>query len=126
MNKLKTHIVSLRARHSIKYTIFLVRANILKTGVYISPLMAEWFMKFILNDASFVNLKKLDKKKFHVLMIYYFVVTFKGDRKKWLVEIADTRKITKERIGYIDHEYLGMRKAGVNWVQRKLTICQNQ
>jgi hypothetical protein len=33
-----------------------------------------------------------------------------NDRKVKLIEIAETLKISKERVGQIVHEYLGMRK----------------
>ncbi|CAH2095031.1 unnamed protein product [Euphydryas editha] len=36
----------------------------------------------------------------------------------------DTLKISKERVGHIIHEYLGMRKLCAKWVPRELTIYQ--
>jgi hypothetical protein len=43
-----------------------------------------------------------------------------------LIEIAETLKISKERIGPIVHEYLNMRKLCAKWVPHVLTIDQNQ
>jgi len=43
-----------------------------------------------------------------------------------LIEIAETLKIPKERVGHIVHEYFGMRKLCAKWVPRELTIDQKQ
>ena len=43
-----------------------------------------------------------------------------------LIEIAETLKISKERVGHIVHEYLDMRKLCSKWVPRELTIEQKQ
>jgi hypothetical protein len=43
-----------------------------------------------------------------------------------LIEIAETRKISKERVGPIVHEYLIMRKLCAKSMPRVLTINQNQ
>lgn len=48
------------------------------------------------------------------------------DRKLRLICVADTLKISKERVGHIVHEYLGMRKLCAKWVPRELTIDQKQ
>jgi hypothetical protein len=42
------------------------------------------------------------------------------------IEIAETLKISKERVGYIVHEYLDMQKLCAKWLPRVLTIDQNQ
>lgn len=47
-----------------------------------------------------------------------------NDRKLKLIEIAETLKISKERVGHIVHEYLDMRKLCAKWVPRELTIEQ--
>jgi histone-lysine N-methyltransferase SETMAR len=49
-----------------------------------------------------------------------------NDRKVKLSEIAETLKISKERVGHIVHEYLGMRKLCAKWVPRELTVDQKQ
>lgn len=49
-----------------------------------------------------------------------------NDRKLKLSEIADTLKISKERVHHIIHEYLDMRKLCAKWVPRELTIDQKQ
>jgi hypothetical protein len=49
-----------------------------------------------------------------------------NDRKVKLIEIAETLKISKERVGHIVHEYLDMRELCAKWVPCQLTIDQNQ
>jgi hypothetical protein len=49
-----------------------------------------------------------------------------NDRKVKLIEIAETLKIPKERVGHIVHEYMDRRKLCAKWVPRVLTIDQNQ
>ena len=49
-----------------------------------------------------------------------------NDRKMKLIEIAEALKISKERVGYVIHQYLDMRKLCVKWVQRELSLDQNQ
>jgi hypothetical protein len=49
-----------------------------------------------------------------------------NDRKVKLIEIAETLKILKQRVGHIVHEYLDMRKLCAKWVPRVLTIDQKQ
>ncbi|GFU86042.1 putative DD34D transposase [Trichonephila clavipes] len=48
------------------------------------------------------------------------------NRKVKLIEIAETLKISKERVGHIGNEYLDMRKLCSKWVPRELTIDQKQ
>lgn len=57
-------------------------------------------------------------KKIHKIVL--------ADRKVKLQEIADTLKISKERVGHILHEHLGMRKMFSKWVPRVLTVDQKQ
>jgi hypothetical protein len=38
-----------------------------------------------------------------------------NDRKVKLIEIAETLKISKKRVGHIVHEYLDMRKLYAKW-----------
>jgi [histone H3]-lysine36 N-dimethyltransferase SETMAR len=57
-------------------------------------------------------------KKIHKIIL--------NDRKVKLIEIAETLKISKERVGHIVHEYLDMRKLFAKWVPRELTIDQKQ
>jgi hypothetical protein len=47
-------------------------------------------------------------------------------RKVKLIEIAETLKTSKKRVGLIVHEYLDMRKLCAKWVPRVLTIDQKQ
>lgn len=49
-----------------------------------------------------------------------------NNRRVKLIEIAETLKISKERVGHIVHEYLGMRKLCAKWVPRLLTVDQKQ
>lgn len=48
------------------------------------------------------------------------------NRKVKLQEIADTINISKERVGFILHEHLSMRKLFSKWVPRLLTVDQKQ
>ncbi|KAF7273419.1 hypothetical protein GWI33_013872 [Rhynchophorus ferrugineus] len=48
-----------------------------------------------------------------------------NDRKLKLNKIADSLKISTERVHHIIHEYLGVRKLCAKWVPRKLTFDQN-
>jgi hypothetical protein len=43
-----------------------------------------------------------------------------------LIEIAETLKISKERVGHIVHEYFDMQKLCAKWLPHLLTIDQNQ
>jgi hypothetical protein len=56
-------------------------------------------------------------KKLHKIIL--------NDRKVKLIEIAETPKISKERVGHIVHVYLNIRNLCANWVPRVLTIDQN-
>ncbi|GFW33798.1 putative mariner transposase [Trichonephila clavipes] len=47
-------------------------------------------------------------------------------RKVKLIEIAETLKISKERVGHIVNEYLDMRKLCSKWVPHEITIDQKQ
>jgi hypothetical protein len=42
------------------------------------------------------------------------------------MELAETLKISKKRVGHIVHGYLDMRKLCAKWLPRLLTIDQNQ
>ncbi|KAF7267432.1 hypothetical protein GWI33_019338 [Rhynchophorus ferrugineus] len=57
-------------------------------------------------------------KKIHKLILY--------DRKLKLNEIADTIKLSTERIHQRIHEYLYMRKLCVKWLPRELRFDQKQ
>ena len=48
------------------------------------------------------------------------------NRKVKFIEIAETLKISKERVGHIVDEYLDMRKLCSKWVPRELTTDQKQ
>ena len=45
-----------------------------------------------------------------------------ADRRLMVGEIAETVGISKDRVGHILHEILGMRKLSVRWVPRLLTL----
>jgi type VI protein secretion system component VasA len=45
-----------------------------------------------------------------------------NDRKVKLIEIADTRKISKKRVEHNVHEYLDMQKLCAKWLQLVLTL----
>eukprot|EP00096_Caligus_rogercresseyi_P015552 TRINITY_DN79_c0_g1_i9.p1 TRINITY_DN79_c0_g1~~TRINITY_DN79_c0_g1_i9.p1 ORF type:complete len:174 (-),score=1.84 TRINITY_DN79_c0_g1_i9:515-1036(-) len=49
-----------------------------------------------------------------------------NDRKGKLIQIAETLKISKERVGHLMHEYLDMQKLCATWVPRELTIDQKE
>lgn len=57
-------------------------------------------------------------KKIHKIVL--------NDRKVKLRELADIVKISKERVGFILHEHLTMRKLCSKWVPRLLTVDQKQ
>lgn len=57
-------------------------------------------------------------KKIHKMIL--------NDRKIKLMEIAEALKISKERVGHIIHQHLGMRKLCAKWVPRELTMDQKQ
>ncbi|GFV45499.1 putative DD34D transposase [Trichonephila clavipes] len=57
-------------------------------------------------------------KEVHKIIFY--------NRKVKLIEIAETLKISKERVGHIVNEYLDMRKLCSKWVPRELTIDPKQ
>ncbi|KAF7273752.1 hypothetical protein GWI33_013570 [Rhynchophorus ferrugineus] len=57
-------------------------------------------------------------KKFHKMIL--------NDYKLKLNEIADTLKISTERVHHIIHEYLDMRNIYAKWVPRELTFNQKQ
>ena len=57
-------------------------------------------------------------KKVHTIIL--------NDRKVKLIEIAESLKISKERVGHIVHEYLDIRKLCAKWMPRVLTIDQKQ
>lgn len=88
----------------------------------------KWFAKFRTGHMSTEDDERSGRpkeavtdeniKKVHKIIL--------NDRKVKLIEIADTLKISKERVGHIVHEYLGMRKLCAKWVPRELTIDQKQ
>ncbi|XP_015189044.1 PREDICTED: putative uncharacterized protein FLJ37770 [Polistes dominula] len=49
-----------------------------------------------------------------------------NDRKVKLCELTDMVKISKERVGFILHEHLSIRKLCSEWVSRLLTVDQKQ
>jgi hypothetical protein len=62
--------------------------------------------------------RRKNQKKIHKIIL--------NDRKVKFIEIAETLKISKERVGNIVFEYLDMRKLWAKWVPRVLTIDQKQ
>lgn len=87
-----------------------------------------WFAEFKRGRASTSDAERSGRpkeavtdeniKKVHKIIL--------NDRKVKLIEIANTLKISKERVGNIVHEYLGMRKLCAKWVPRELTFDQKQ
>jgi hypothetical protein len=85
-----------------------------------------WFDKLgemrIEDDARSGSLKEAVTneiiKKFHRITL--------NDLKVKLIEIAETLKISKERVGHIVHEYLDMRRLCANWVPRVLDQKQQR
>ena len=87
-----------------------------------------WFRQFRTGRASTSDAERTGRpkevvtpeniKKIHKMIL--------NDRKVKLIEIAEALKISKERVGHIVHEYLGMRKLCAKWVPRELTIDQKQ
>ena len=59
------------------------------------------------------NIKKVRKMILH-------------DRIVKLIEISETLKISKERVGQILNEYLGMQQLCAKWMPREFTIDQKQ
>ena len=88
----------------------------------------KWFAKFKRGEMSIEDDARSGRpkeavtdeniKKVHKIIL--------NDRKVKLIEIAETLKISKERVGHIVHEYLNMRKLCAKWVPRVLTIDQKQ
>lgn len=88
----------------------------------------KWFAKFKRGEMSIEDDARSGRpkeavtdeniKKIHKIIL--------SDRKMKLIEIAETLKISKERVGHIVQEYLDMRKLCAKWVPRVLTIDQKQ
>jgi len=88
----------------------------------------KWFAKFRTGHMSTEDDERSGRpkeavtdeniKKIHKMIL--------EDRKVKLIVIADTLKISKERVGLITREYLGMRKLCAKWVPRELTVDQKQ
>jgi len=88
----------------------------------------KWFVKFKLgemsteDDARSGGPKKAVTDE-NIKKVYKF---FFYNRKVKLIEIAETQKISKERVGHIMHDYMDMRKLCSKWLPRELTIDQKQ
>lgn len=88
----------------------------------------KWFGKFKRGEMSIEDDPRSGRpkeavtdeniKKIHKMIL--------DNRKVKLMEIAETLKISKERVGHIVHQYLDMRKLCAKWVPRVLTIDQKQ
>lgn len=85
----------------------------------------KWFAKFKRGEMSTEDDARPKEavtdeniKKVHKIIL--------DNRKVKLIEIAETLKISKERVGHIVNDYLGMRKLCSKWVPRELTIDQKQ
>ncbi|XP_047139010.1 histone-lysine N-methyltransferase SETMAR-like [Hydra vulgaris] len=88
----------------------------------------KWFAKFRTGHMSTKDDERSGRPKEavtdeNVKKIHKIIL---NDRKVKLLEIADTLKLSKERVGHIIHEYLDMRKLCAKWVPRELTIDQKQ
>ncbi|XP_025160565.1 histone-lysine N-methyltransferase SETMAR-like [Harpegnathos saltator] len=92
------------------------------------PTVEKWFAKFKRGEMSIEDDARSGRpkeavtdeniKKVHKIIL--------NDRRVKLIDIAETLKISKERVGHIVHEYLNMRKLCAKWVPRVLTIDQKQ
>jgi [histone H3]-lysine36 N-dimethyltransferase SETMAR len=88
----------------------------------------KWFAKFIRGEMCIKDDARTGRpieavtyeniKKVHKIIL--------NDRKVKLIEIAETLKISKERVGHILLVYLDIRKLCAKWVPRVLTIDQQQ
>lgn len=88
----------------------------------------KWFAKFKRGEMSTEDDPRSGRpkealideniKKVHKIIL--------DNRKVKLIEVAQALKISKERVGHIVHEYLGMRKLCSKWVPRVLTFDQKQ
>ncbi|KAF7270729.1 hypothetical protein GWI33_016311 [Rhynchophorus ferrugineus] len=81
----------------------------------------DWYAKFrrsdmITEDGKRNGHPKEDATDYMIL----------NDRKLKMNELADTLKISIERVHHITHEYLGMRKLCAKWVPHELTFDQKQ
>lgn len=88
----------------------------------------KWFAKFRTGHMSIEDDERSGRPKEvvtaeNVKKVHKIIL---NDRKVKLSEIAETLKISKERVGHIVHEYLGFRKLCAKWVPRMLTPDQKQ
>jgi len=91
-----------------------------------SPSMAtviNWFNEFergrtLVFDKPRPGAPKTDTTEDNVTKIHHFVL---ADRRLKIREIADTVGMSKDRVGHILHDILGMRKLSARWVPRLLT-----
>lgn len=86
----------------------------------------KWFAKFKRGEMSTEDETRSGRPKEavtdeNIKKVHKIIM---NDRKLKLIEIAETLKISKERVGHIVHEYLDMRKLCAKWVPRELTIEQ--
>ncbi|KAF7272963.1 hypothetical protein GWI33_014291 [Rhynchophorus ferrugineus] len=88
----------------------------------------DWHAKFRCGEMSTEDGERSGRpKKFvsdhNIKKIHKIIL---NGRKLKLSEIADTLKISIERVHHIIQEYLGMRKLCAKWVLRELTFDQKQ
>ncbi|KAF7279516.1 hypothetical protein GWI33_007098 [Rhynchophorus ferrugineus] len=89
----------------------------------------DWYAKFRRGEMSTEDGERSGRPKKEVvtdeniLKIHEMIL---NGRKLKLNELADTLKISTERVHHIIHEYLGMRKLCAKWVPRELTFDQKQ
>ena len=117
---------------------FLAKKNTVETKVWLDKhysdfapaksTVEKWFAKFKRGEMSTEDDARSGRpkeavtdeniKKVHKIIF--------DNRKVKLIEIAETLKISKERVGHIVDEYLNMRKLCSKWVPRELTTDQKQ
>lgn len=88
----------------------------------------KWFAKFRTGHMSTEDDERSGRPKEavtdeNIQKIHKMIL---NDRKLKLIEIAEALKVSKERVGHIVHEFLGMRKLCAKWVPRELTFDQKQ
>ncbi|KAF7271092.1 hypothetical protein GWI33_015978 [Rhynchophorus ferrugineus] len=88
----------------------------------------DWYAKFSRGEMSTEDGERSVRSKEvvtdeKILKIHKMILSI---RKLKFNEIADTLKISTERVHHIIHEYLGIRKLCAKWVPRELTFVQKQ
>lgn len=88
----------------------------------------DWFQKFRFGRTDTDDAKRSGRPNEAVTAenIKKIVEIVKKDRKVKVRELADIVKISRERVGFILHEHLGMKKLCARWVPRFLSDEQKK